>query len=112
MKIETEIINVLNQSDCEIVEIKNELSSVWKRRRGENRKLVDCVIRLLDYYFKDRNTDEVIIIEEEAEIVRRIYDLYLQGYGLKNIAHQLNAEGVKSPLSPTTAQLSKSAKRR
>ena len=49
-------------------------------------------------YFKDRNTDEVIIIEEEAEIVRRIYDLYLQGYGLKNIAHQLNAEGVKSPL--------------
>ena len=49
-------------------------------------------------YFKDRNTDEVVVIEEEAEIVRRIYDLYLQGYGLKNIAHQLNAEGVKSPL--------------
>jgi len=49
-------------------------------------------------YFKDRNTDEVVIIEEEAEIVRRIYDLYLQGYGLKNIALQLNAEGVKSPL--------------
>ena len=49
-------------------------------------------------YFKDRNTDEVVVIEEEAEIVRRIYELYLQGYGLKNIAHQLNSEGVKSPL--------------
>lgn len=49
-------------------------------------------------YFKDRNTDEVVVIEEEAEIVRKIYDLYLQGYGLKNIAHQLNSEGVKSPL--------------
>ena len=58
-------------------------------------------------YFKDRNTDEVVIIEEEAEIVRRIYDLYLQGYGLKSIADQLNSEGIKSPLYYQTKKLKK-----
>lgn len=37
-------------------------------------------------YFKDKNTNEILIVEEEAEIVRKIFDLYLSGYGLKAIA--------------------------
>ncbi len=36
------------------------------------------------------------IVEEQAKIVRRIYDLYLSGYGLKAIAGILNSEGIKS----------------
>ena len=47
-------------------------------------------------YFKDKNTGEVVIIEEQAAIVRRIFDLYLSGYGIKAIAKILNAEGIKS----------------
>ncbi len=49
-------------------------------------------------YFKDKNTDEIVVVEEEAEIVRKIYNLYLSGYGLKAIAKILNDEGIKSPL--------------
>ena len=28
-------------------------------------------------YFKDKNTGEVVIVEEPAQIVRRIFELYL-----------------------------------
>ena len=47
-------------------------------------------------YFKDKNTGKVVIVEEQAVIIRRIFSLYLDGYGLKAIANILNAEGIKS----------------
>ena len=47
-------------------------------------------------YFKDKNTGQVVIIEEQAKIIRRIFNLYLSGYGIKAIAGILNSEGVKS----------------
>lgn len=47
-------------------------------------------------YFKDKNTGEIIIIEEQADIVRRIFSMYVDGYGLKAIANTLNEEGIKS----------------
>ena len=35
------------------------------------------------------------IDEEEAKVVRRIFDLFIQGYGFKQIAEMLNREGIK-----------------
>ncbi|WP_139491827.1 recombinase family protein [Brevibacillus dissolubilis] len=41
---------------------------------------------------------ELIIHEQEAEVVRRVYDLYLnQGLGYLTIAKRLNEEGIPSP---------------
>lgn len=37
---------------------------------------------------------ELVIYEEEAKVVRKIFDLYLQGYGKQTIANMLNEEGV------------------
>ena len=37
---------------------------------------------------------ELIIKEDEAEVVRKIFYMYLQGNGLQTIANRLNAEGV------------------
>ncbi len=48
-------------------------------------------------YFKDKNTDEIVIVEEPAQIIRDIFKMYLDGYGLKAIARRLNERGVKSP---------------
>ena len=48
-------------------------------------------------YFKDNNTGEILIMDEPANIVRRIFQMYLDGYGLKNIAHKINDEGLKTP---------------
>lgn len=39
----------------------------------------------------------IVIDETTAPIVRRLFDLYLGGAGLREIAHRLNAEGVASP---------------
>lgn len=48
-------------------------------------------------YFKDKNTNEVVIVEDPAEIIRTIFKLYLEGYGLKAVARILNEKGMKSP---------------
>lgn len=37
------------------------------------------------------------VLEEQAETVRRIFELRANGAGLRVLAHQLNAEGVASP---------------
>ena len=38
-----------------------------------------------------------MIDEEAAEIVREVFNLYVQGYGLTTIAKMMNAKGIKSP---------------
>ena len=48
-------------------------------------------------YFKDKKTNQVVVVEEHAQIVRRIFDMYLEGYGFSAIARIFNEEGVKSP---------------
>lgn len=37
---------------------------------------------------------QMVVKEDEAAVIRRIFDLYLQGVGKQNIANILNAEGV------------------
>ena len=40
--------------------------------------------------------DQLEVFEPEAEIVRRIFDMYLSGIGKMSIARSLNAEGIPS----------------
>jgi DNA invertase Pin-like site-specific DNA recombinase len=42
-----------------------------------------------------------VINPEEAAVVRRVFELYADGEGLKKIAKRLTAEGAPQPLSPT-----------
>ncbi len=39
----------------------------------------------------------LVVVPEEAEIVRQIYREYLEGFGTKTIARHLNAAGIKTP---------------
>ena len=48
-------------------------------------------------YFKDKNTKEVVIVDEAADTVRRIYALYREGHGMKAIARKLNEEHRRTP---------------
>ena len=48
-------------------------------------------------YWKDRNTNQVVVQPEAAETVQLIYALYLQGCGQKEIARRLNSLGRKTP---------------
>jgi DNA invertase Pin-like site-specific DNA recombinase len=48
---------------------------------------------------------KVLVIDEfAAAVVRRIFDLYLQGWGRKAIAEQLNREGVPCPSAHSPRQ--------
>ncbi|MCR5090203.1 MAG: recombinase family protein [Oscillospiraceae bacterium] len=51
---------------------------------------------ILGYRVKD---GEYVIEEGEAAIVRRIYEMYLEGRGMQAICNTLNAEGVKTRFS-------------
>ncbi len=39
----------------------------------------------------------LVVVPEQAVVVRRIFDLYLAGEGFRTIAHRLNAEGLEPP---------------
>ena len=45
------------------------------------------------------------IVQEEAAVVRRVFEMYAAGTSLANIAKRLNAEGVVAPLPPRTRQI-------
>lgn len=62
----------------------------WRIHHGfEEGKPNTC--RMLGYRLID---GEITLIPEEAETVRRIFDLYLKGYGKQKIANILNEEGL------------------
>lgn len=50
---------------------------------------------------------KLVILEAQAEIIRRIFKLYASGFSLKRIAHLLNAEGILSP-QPQKGRISRS----
>ena len=56
-------------------------------------------------YWKDRNTNQVLVQAEAAETVQLIYALYLQGCGQKEIARRLNSLGRKTPAQIMTERL-------
>ena len=47
--------------------------------------------------YKHNEYGELIIDEEEARIVRKIFDWYLEGCSINKIIKKLSDEGVKSP---------------
>jgi site-specific DNA recombinase len=50
----------------------------------------------LPYGFKKNQNKKLIINEEEADVIRLIYDLYKQGNGVKKIANILNNRNIKT----------------
>lgn len=100
----TENIDTSNEDDDLMIGFKGIFNDMYARdiskkiRAGYKQKQKNGIVITVPLgYFKDKNTNEIVIVEEEAEIVRKIYDLYLSGYGLKAIAKKLNDEGIKSP---------------
>jgi len=100
----TENLDTSNENDDLIIGFKGLLNDMYARdisrkvRAGFLQKQKEGLVMIPPMgYFKDKNTKEILIMEEPANIVRRIFQMYLDGYGLKNIAHKLNEEGLKTP---------------
>ena len=52
-------------------------------------------------YTKDSD-GVLVVVPEEAEIVRKIFDLYLQGYGIRKIKKYLEEYGIKTATGKDT----------
>lgn len=100
----TEKLNTLEEQDDLIVGIRGLMNEFYakdignKIRHGYREKQkAGLVITPPFGYRKDKNTNCIYIFPEAAETVRFIYELYLQGYGQKEIARRLNALGRRTP---------------
>ncbi len=77
-----------------------------KIRAGYRQKQKDGLVITPPFgYWKDRNTNQVLVQPEAAETVQLIYALYLQGCGQKEIARRLNSLGRKTPAQIMTERL-------
>jgi DNA invertase Pin-like site-specific DNA recombinase len=65
------------------------------RHRGRQEKGSAIVITSKTWGY-DKVNKQIVINENEAKIVRLIYDLYIQGYGSRSISKELSNRGVKS----------------
>ena len=100
----TENIDTSNENDDLLVGFKGIINDLYSKdiskkiRAGYIQKQKSGIVITTPMgYYKDKNTNSIYVVDEEADIVRKIYDMYLSGYGLGAIANKLNSEGIKSP---------------
>ncbi len=64
-----------------------------RERMREGKVFINCT-RFLGYT-KDKN-DKLVVVESEAVIVRKIFELYLNGFGVRKIKKYLEENGIKT----------------
>ena len=100
----TEGIDTFNENDDLIIGFKGLVNDFYARdgsrrvRTGYRQKQKNGIVITPPFgYFKDKNTNQVVIVPEAAETVRLIYSSYISGMGLKAIARMLNEQKRKTP---------------
>lgn len=100
----TENIDTFNEADDLIIGFKGLVNDFYARdgsrrvRTGYRQKQKEGIVMIPPFgYFKDKNTKQVVIVEEAAETVRIIFTAYIGGHGLKAIAKMLNEQKRKTP---------------
>lgn len=99
------VYDLSDEMDDELAEFKTFMSRreykiINKRlRRGLQRSIRDgCYVANAPYGYRKVTVDRrptLEIFEPEAQFVRMMFDLYLQGYGCTYIAGQVNAMGAR-----------------
>jgi DNA invertase Pin-like site-specific DNA recombinase len=87
-----ELMSVVNSYYAEITSRKVRDANAKKAKEGKTHGLKP-------YGYKRDELNNYIIYEEEAKIVRRMFDLSLSGVGAYSIANILNDEGVPTKFS-------------
>ena len=87
------ILSSLSQGEVESLSENVKMGLKMKMKRGELVGFNGCLG--YDYH---PDTKSITVNEQEAETVRFIYDMYLQGYGSSTIAKRLMEMGVKNKL--------------
>ena len=76
-------------------DISSKVRSTFRSKQGNGQ----FIGAFASYGYKKSPTDnnKLIIDEEAANVVRRIYQMYLGGFGQRTIVKQLNDEGIPCP---------------
>ncbi len=90
-RLATPVINLLNE--YHVMETSQKVRNVLEHHR----KCGKFIGNHAPYGYLIEN-NALVVDEEAAVIVRRIFKLRIQGYSQQTIAEMLNLEGVKSPL--------------
>ncbi|MDO4322189.1 MAG: recombinase family protein [Lachnospiraceae bacterium] len=87
------IKNIFNEQYARDISKKVTASVKTKQEAGE------FIGAFASYGYKKSpvNKNKLVIDEYAANVVRRIFSLYLQGFGKQSIAKKLNAEGIPCP---------------
>ncbi|MCI9121827.1 MAG: recombinase family protein [Oscillibacter sp.] len=79
-------------NEMPVTDTSKKVKSVIKRRQQDGKWI--CAA---PYGYIVNKRQEFEIVPTEAEVVRRIFQLYIDGWGYKKIANQLTDEGVPTP---------------
>lgn len=100
----TENIDSFNEADDLVIGFKGLMNDFYARDGSRRvttgyrqKQKAGLVITLPFGYYKDKNTNQVHIVPEAAETIRKIFSSYVGGIGLKAIARTLNEERRKTP---------------
>lgn len=100
----TENLDTFKESDDLVIGVRSLMNDYYARdiskkiRAGYHQKQKEGLIITPPFgYRKDKNTNELLIVEEAADTVRRIFQLYLGGTTLMPISRILNQEQRKTP---------------
>lgn len=78
-------------AEMEAQKTSERIKTVWDSFNKEGK----VHVTLAPYgYLYDKEIKNFVVNEIEAQVVRRIFNLYLEGYGFNNIAHMLDTEGI------------------
>lgn len=97
--------NIFNEWHA--AETSKKIHEVWKVKAAEGKRVSSAVP--YGYMKAPNNHEQWLIDKEAAKVVKRIFNLCLQGLGIGKIASQLEREGV---LNPTAYWQSKGLKTR
>lgn len=87
------IKNIFNEQYARDISKKIQATVKSKQKAGE------FIGAFASYGYKKSpaNKNKLVIDDYAADVVRRIFSLFIQGYGKQKIAKQLNAEGILCP---------------
>ena len=79
-------------NEMPVTDTSKKVKSVIKRRQQDGKWICAAPYG----YIVDKH-QQFEVVPTEAEIVRRIFQLYIDGWGYKKIANQLTDEGIPTP---------------
>lgn len=100
----TEGIDTFNENDDLIIGFKGLVNDFYARdgsrrvRTGYRQKQKNGIVITPPFgYFKDKNTNQIMIVPDSSDTIRLIYSSYISGMGFKAIARMLNEQNHKTP---------------